>query len=75
MTFCKRKYGMLKKAAELATLCGVKVTLLFTDLGENIHFLSNEPGIGVQFEHTLSAKKREVANMFVYKMGDVSKDL
>jgi SRF-type transcription factor (DNA-binding and dimerisation domain) len=71
VTFCKRKHGLLKKAAELATLCGVKVCLLFTDLGESVHYFSNEPGIKLEFDHTLK-KKRDGAFMYTYTLEDVA---
>lgn len=41
VTFCKRKVGLLKKACELTKLCGVEVSLLFTDMTGNIHFFTN----------------------------------
>ncbi len=41
VTFAKRKIGLLKKAAELAILCGTKVSLLFTDLSDQLHTYSN----------------------------------
>ena len=36
---------MLKKAAELSILCGVKVTLVFTDLNNTVHTYSNNSDI------------------------------
>ena len=71
VTFCKRKHGLLKKAAELATLCGVKVTLMFTDLGESVHYFSNETGLKIEFEHTLK-KKKDGAFMYTYTLDDVA---
>ena len=41
VTFCKRKVGLLKKASELSTLCGVAVSLIFTDMTGNVHLFSN----------------------------------
>ena len=65
MTFCKRKRGLLKKAAELGRLCGVKVALLFTDMAECVHYFTTDPSIGVQYEHTLS-KMKEGSCLFRY---------
>lgn len=59
----------MKKAAELATLCGVKVSLLFTDLVDGVHYLTNEPNIRVEYEHCLN-KKKDGAYMFTYNLDD-----
>jgi hypothetical protein len=37
ITFCKRKFGLLKKAAEISILCGVAVYLAFTDQNGNAY--------------------------------------
>ena len=37
ITFCKRKLGLLKKAAEISTLCEVNVYLAFTDLNGAVY--------------------------------------
>jgi MADS-box transcription enhancer factor 2A len=37
ITFCKRKFGLLKKAAEISILCGVNVYLAFTDQNGNAY--------------------------------------
>ena len=37
ITFCKRKFGLLKKAAEISILCGVSVYLAFTDQNGNAY--------------------------------------
>lgn len=59
MTFCKRKVGLLKKASEIATLCGVEVSLIFTDMTGNVHFFTNND----VFKFTINERKKvELAN-------------
>lgn len=70
VTFCKRKHGLLKKAAELATLCGVKVGLVFTDLYGCIHYFNNDPQFKVDFPET-SKEKKEATNQYTYALSDV----
>lgn len=43
VTFCKRRVGLLKKAAELAILCNVGVYLVFTDEVGAVHQFSSFP--------------------------------
>lgn len=74
VTFCKRKLGLLKKAAELATLCGVKVTLLFSDLGDNFHFYTNEPKIGVDLDQIVASRKKTDSILVSYKTSNVEVD-
>src|SRR3990167_7239506 len=71
VTFCKRKHGLLKKAAELATLCGVKVSLLFTDLGDYPHYFSNDHEVKIEFDSN-SKKKKDGAFMYTYTLDDVA---
>lgn len=37
ITYCKRRYGLLKKAAELSILCDVGVYIVFTDINNNVY--------------------------------------
>ena len=71
VTFCKRKYGLLKKAAELATLCGVKICLLFSDLLDGVHYLSNDPNMTDSIEQAFSAQKKAGAFLYSYTLDDV----
>ncbi|KAJ1930356.1 hypothetical protein IWQ60_000377 [Tieghemiomyces parasiticus] len=43
VTFARRRAGLIKKAHEIAVLCGVKVTLLIFDQKEACHLYSSEP--------------------------------
>lgn len=43
VTFCKRRVGLLKKAAELAILCDVGVYLVFTDEQGAVHQFNTFP--------------------------------
>lgn len=70
VTFCKRKMGLLKKAAELATLCGVKVSLLFSDLMDNYHYYTNDPKVGVDLESVIKDKKKGDSILVNYKTSD-----
>lgn len=50
----KRKHGLLKKAAELSILCGLKVSLVFSDIQPNIfHVFSNDCPYKVDYENFL----------------------
>ena len=51
VTFMKRKHGLLKKAAELSILCGLKVSLVFSDIQPNsFHVFSNDCAHKVDYE-------------------------
>lgn len=60
----------MKKAAELATLCGVKVGLVFTDLYNSVHYFSNDNGIKVDFSDACKAKK-DTSATYTYSLADV----
>ena len=50
----KRKHGLLKKAAELSILCGLKVNLVFSDIQANIfHIFSNDCNYKIDYEQFL----------------------
>jgi hypothetical protein len=60
----------MKKASELATLCGIKISLVFTDLFENIHTFSNTD----DFELLIAREKEELyreSNLFKFTPADV----
>lgn len=61
---------MLKKAAELATLCGVKVGLVFSDLYGCLHYFSNCAEIKVDLAEG-SKLKRDAVNTYNYSLDDV----
>lgn len=51
VTFMKRKHGLLKKAAELSILCGLKVSLVFSDIQPGVfHVFSNDCAHKVDYE-------------------------
>jgi hypothetical protein len=53
ITFNKRKKGVLKKAAELAVLCDLKLIIQFTDLNGNLlRYFSEEPNQLIEFFDT-----------------------
>lgn len=43
VTYCKRRYGFMKKAAELAILCDVGVYAVFTDINGKIYQFNSFP--------------------------------
>ena len=45
VTFSKRKVGLLKKAAELGIPCGIKVSLVFSDMNNSLHTYCNNKDI------------------------------
>lgn len=71
VTFGKRKQGLLKKAAELGKLCGVKVCIMFSDLSENYHYFSNTSEIVVHPVKPLRKPKTDPL-MYTYSIDDVS---
>lgn len=70
VTFCKRKHGLLKKAAELATLCGVKVGLVFSDLYGCLHYFTNSAEVKVDFAEG-SKLKFSAVTTYNYSLDDV----
>ena len=67
VTFCKRKVGLLKKACELGVLCGVDVSLAFSDLNNNIHLFKNNSNIQIQ-----GCKKGHYTKKYAYDVSLVS---
>lgn len=65
VTFCKRKVGLLKKASELSTLCGVDVSLIFTDMTGNVHFFTNNEDFKFAINSTHQTKVDE-QNLYTY---------
>ena len=47
---------MVKKAAELATLCGVNLSLIFTDLDNDFHYFTNNQNIKVTLNKSFTTK-------------------
>lgn len=51
ITFAKRKHGLLKKAAELSILCGLRVNLLFSDIhSSTFHVFNNDCEYKIDYE-------------------------
>lgn len=72
MTFAKRRLGLLKKAAELAILCGVKISLAFTDNQNMIHTYTNNGDVKFLVSEELTSTFSKLPWM-EYKESDVRK--
>lgn len=72
MTFAKRKHGLLKKAAELSILCGLKVSLVFSDIqSQNYHVFANDSGYKVDYDQFLRDNMvKEKSTFFEYSIFD-----
>ena len=55
VTFAKRKHGLLKKAAELSILCGLRVNLIFSDIHPtHFHIFNNDCQYKIEYNKFLS---------------------
>jgi hypothetical protein len=50
---------LVKKAAELATLCGVSLSLIFTDLDNDFHYFTNNKNIKITLNKSFTAKHKK----------------
>ena len=51
----KRKHGLLKKAAELSILCGLKVNLVFSDIQPSVfHVFANDCAYKIEYDKFLN---------------------
>jgi len=50
---------LVKKAAELATLCGVSLSLIFTDLDNDFHYFTNDKNIKISLNKSFTAKNKK----------------
>ena len=69
VTFCKRKVGILKKIAELGSLCNVKYCLAFTDLSNNLHLLSNNSVFQLKLDTAGLEEDQKINYMYKYEPG------
>ena len=61
----------MKKASELATLCGIEITLAFTDQFNNIHTFSNTENIYLSLKPSYANTFKD-ANVYTFTEADVT---
>lgn len=59
----------------MATLCGVKVSLLFSDLIDSFHYFSNEPDARIEIDPKLTKGKKDPRNLYTYNLDDYPFDV
>ena len=69
-TFFNRRAGLLKKAYELADMCGIKIALIFTDLKDNLHTFINDEKFEIDFGSRIINNKNKVT-VYKYRESDV----
>lgn len=72
VSFCKRKIGLLKKASELSVLCGIKITLVFTDLNSGVHTFTNNHDLRWKSSENMKHELGEDVTFVNYGVDDVS---
>lgn len=62
----------MKKAAELSILCGINVSLIYTDLNNTIHHYSNNDAVLFKLSDGLKNQLGDTPNYAKYNNTDVS---
>lgn len=68
--FNKRKIGLLKKAHELATLAGINVSLVFSDIEGCVHSFICEPDPNIDLKSTINTNEIRKYDNYTYNETD-----
>jgi len=68
--FNKRKIGLLKKAYELATLAGINVSLVYSDIDGCIHTFISEPDPEIDIKSFINMNEIKKYDNYTYKEND-----